>query len=407
VGNVTTYYYGLLEEEVNSGTGVTTRRLQYKWGGSVIAQREKATTSSVETVVYLAGDHLGSVSVATNATGGYANGTSQQQLFDPWGKIRSGTLTSTTTLNYTGQKLDATGLLFYNARYYDPTIAKFVSADSIVPDAKNSQSYNRYAYVLGNPTNYKDPTGHCTVNASSPEERRQCRINVDYIKNIFNSWNTTISDADLLERWTVAQIDSLISWISRGVKFTSDDVEGNGNFLKGRAWNTVGINSVLGALNKVSRFLKDNYKFSDSMIDKAFGLVDKNGQKTNLIFNYVQEINGPNGIPKYADGAGALYRNEANRIDLNAYTDPTKGEYNIQDHVLVHEFGHVMDRNAAIFGTGRDGWWSVKNFTLDLGPGYPETFANIFADLVNGNLKRSGYWDNYKAERVEEIFKVF
>jgi hypothetical protein len=36
-------------------------------------------------------------------------------------------------MNYTGQKLDGTGLLFYNARYYDPNIAKFVSADTIVP----------------------------------------------------------------------------------------------------------------------------------------------------------------------------------------------------------------------------------------------------------------------------------
>jgi RHS repeat-associated protein len=36
-------------------------------------------------------------------------------------------------MNYTEQKLDSTGLLFYNARYYDPNIGKFVSADTIVP----------------------------------------------------------------------------------------------------------------------------------------------------------------------------------------------------------------------------------------------------------------------------------
>ena len=38
-----------------------------------------------------------------------------------------------TTLNYTGQRKDGTGLLFYNARYYDPGLARFVSADSVVP----------------------------------------------------------------------------------------------------------------------------------------------------------------------------------------------------------------------------------------------------------------------------------
>jgi RHS repeat-associated protein len=39
-----------------------------------------------------------------------------------------------TKVNYTGQKLDGTGLLYYHARYYDPTLARFVSPDSIVPD---------------------------------------------------------------------------------------------------------------------------------------------------------------------------------------------------------------------------------------------------------------------------------
>jgi RHS repeat-associated protein len=37
--------------------------------------------------------------------------------------------------NYTGQILDATGLLFYNARYYDPGIGRFLSADTVVPGA--------------------------------------------------------------------------------------------------------------------------------------------------------------------------------------------------------------------------------------------------------------------------------
>jgi RHS repeat-associated protein len=75
------------------------------------------------------GDHLGSVSVVTNW---YNGGVVSSQKFDAWGKVRSGGV-SQTTMNYTGQKLDGTGLLFYNARYYDPNIAKFVSADTIVP----------------------------------------------------------------------------------------------------------------------------------------------------------------------------------------------------------------------------------------------------------------------------------
>ena len=35
---------------------------------------------------------------------------------------------------FTGQKLDGTGLQYYNARYYDPTLGTFISPDTIVPN---------------------------------------------------------------------------------------------------------------------------------------------------------------------------------------------------------------------------------------------------------------------------------
>ena len=55
------------------------------------------------------------------------------QSFDPWGAVRSGGVSST-EFNYTGQRTDVgTGLLFYNARYYDPALGRFLQADSIVP----------------------------------------------------------------------------------------------------------------------------------------------------------------------------------------------------------------------------------------------------------------------------------
>ena len=46
------------------------------------------------------------------------------------------------------------------ARYYDPEIGRFISADTIVPDPTNPQSLNRYSYCLNNPLKYIDPSGH-------------------------------------------------------------------------------------------------------------------------------------------------------------------------------------------------------------------------------------------------------
>jgi RHS repeat-associated protein len=61
---------------------------------------------------------------------------------------------------FTGQRLDQSGLYFYNARYYDATIGRFISPDTTVQNYKNPQSLNRYSYCLNNPLKYIDPTGY-------------------------------------------------------------------------------------------------------------------------------------------------------------------------------------------------------------------------------------------------------
>ncbi|MDA1097154.1 MAG: RHS repeat-associated core domain-containing protein, partial [Chloroflexi bacterium] len=52
------------------------------------------------------------------------------------------------------------GLYFYNARYYDSGLGRFISADTVVPGIGNPQAWNRYSYVLNNPLRYTDPSGH-------------------------------------------------------------------------------------------------------------------------------------------------------------------------------------------------------------------------------------------------------
>jgi len=58
-----------------------------------------------------------------------------------------------------------TSLMYYGARYYDPDIGRFITADTIVPTGgMNSQGLNRYMYVAGNPVKYTDPTGRAWYN---------------------------------------------------------------------------------------------------------------------------------------------------------------------------------------------------------------------------------------------------
>jgi RHS repeat-associated protein len=69
--------------------------------------------------------------------------------------------TTPTARRFTGQISDDTiGLYFYNARYYDATLGRFVQADTIVPSPGDPQAFNRYSYVLNSPLVYRDPSGH-------------------------------------------------------------------------------------------------------------------------------------------------------------------------------------------------------------------------------------------------------
>jgi len=72
----------------------------------------------------------------------------------------TGTGSVNTTKEFTGQRLDATGLYYYNARYYDPQIGRFISPDSAGQDLNNPQTLNRYSYCSNNPLKYIDPSGH-------------------------------------------------------------------------------------------------------------------------------------------------------------------------------------------------------------------------------------------------------
>jgi RHS repeat-associated protein len=73
---------------------------------------------------------------------------------------------------YNSQELDKeTNFYFYNARHYDPEISRFITPDTVIDGEEwdedsgllktsDTQGWNRFVYVRGNPIRYKDPTGH-------------------------------------------------------------------------------------------------------------------------------------------------------------------------------------------------------------------------------------------------------
>src|SRR5260370_32006701 len=70
-----------------------------------------------------------------------------------------------TDYGFTGQHADsASGLDYYNARYYDPLAGQFASADTVLPGGGyDIWGLSRYAYVEDNPETRSDPTGRIAV----------------------------------------------------------------------------------------------------------------------------------------------------------------------------------------------------------------------------------------------------
>src|ERR1043166_5091160 len=111
---------------------------------------------------YFRQDHLGSIAVITNETGALAEA---RDAYDAWGKRRNpngtdaptGSTASLTSRGFTGEEILASvGLVHLNGRVYDPYIARMTSADPIVGDPLNGQTWNRYSYVWNNPLAYTD-----------------------------------------------------------------------------------------------------------------------------------------------------------------------------------------------------------------------------------------------------------
>jgi RHS repeat-associated protein len=113
------------------------------------------------------GDHLGSTSVTWRNDGA----DTRRQRYLPYGTPRGTGVTLPTERTYTGQTKDpSTGLMYYGARYYDPAVGRFASADTIAPGL-GTLGLNRYTYANDNPVRYNDPTGHLSADACERRPR--------------------------------------------------------------------------------------------------------------------------------------------------------------------------------------------------------------------------------------------
>lgn len=130
-----------------------------------------SSANALEQITYYHNDALGSPIVATDELGEVR----WREEYSPYGErlaeearevdcsLSPCTATETTweSKQWYTAKFDEPrqGLVYYGARWYDPTVARFPSVDPVEFQEGNVFSFNRYAYVNNNPYRYVDSDG--------------------------------------------------------------------------------------------------------------------------------------------------------------------------------------------------------------------------------------------------------
>jgi RHS repeat-associated protein len=136
-----------------------TWRSYYFVGNKRVAMRVQEG-SWCDEVYYLLSDHLGSTSLTIGSTGERVS----ELRFTPWGSTRYASGSQATDYQFTGQRNEEElGLYFFQSRFYDQELGRFISPDTLIPDPNNALDWDRYQFVRSNPIYYNDPSGNIPI----------------------------------------------------------------------------------------------------------------------------------------------------------------------------------------------------------------------------------------------------
>ena len=178
---------------------VTVGDVYYYYGtGGLIAKEEN------NEIKYVHKDNLGSTRVVTNEFGDIT----ESNTYLPYGENLD---SSRETFTFTGKELDSSGLQYFGARYYDPSLGRFITLDPI------KDGVNHYAYVGNNPMNRIDPDG-LSEQASwgtTPWGQSSPVFGMDWVTGFYGA-NSVPVTRSRFEAWdkaaTTGASDDLLRW---------------------------------------------------------------------------------------------------------------------------------------------------------------------------------------------------
>ena len=163
----TIHYIGGLLQVVTRGSSPTEYRHQIPAGSSTAVYTRRADGSTG--TYYATSDHLGSADLVMDSSANVL----VRESFSPFGARRGSNwqgipttadytaIQSSTRQGFTGHEmLDAVSLVHMNGRVYDPTLGRFLSADTVIQSLGSTASINPYSYAWNDPLRFTDPSGH-------------------------------------------------------------------------------------------------------------------------------------------------------------------------------------------------------------------------------------------------------
>lgn len=213
--------------------------------------------------------------------------------YTPYGSQALGTAPSGP--GYTGHVNDQdTGLVYMQARYYDPATGRFLSVDPSGPAAGNAFNFSRYAYANNNPATNIDPNGKNATKSYNVDGSISIQLPITFSGPGASQSNISAIKSDIANHWS-------------------------------------GLYSVAGQITKVSVAITD---------------VNSNTPKTAI--NNITLVNGPTS-DKAAQGASFVAPDSVSG-EWNMMSNGMK------DGEAAHEAGHLMgDTDYYASGTDANG----------------------------------------------------
>jgi len=234
-------------------------------------------------------DHLSSVRLLTGT--GPTPSVVESGQYRPYGERLGFAGPVTESRGYIGERHDdETGLMYLNARYYDPTLARFTQADPSDP-TKPGVGVNRYAYAGNSPVLNLDPTGLDNLIINDPS----CACVSDIIGEngiSFQGYVSLIRDADAAG--DVKRMEDLM-YSPEFARLRSDFIAANIEDIRQRYGDDKAIlySRLLGSvegLMELRKALKDND--TDKILLAIIGALIPGPEEINRKFATVAEAGG-------------------------------------------------------------------------------------------------------------------